>query len=93
MKINLLNKNSCEIEYNNSHKMLQSYKSIVAEFQNEELELFQDWDYSKSTIKHLLKWLINNKHSINCLKKIKDEEINTSLLKSLIKKGDIINGN
>lgn len=51
------NKNQFDIR-NNGERWLQSYDSIVAKIDKDgQLCLGYDWDYSRTTLKHLYLWL------------------------------------
>lgn len=56
----LENKNQFII-YNEGNIYFQSYKSLIAKIDNNNvLTIYKDWDYSKTTLKHLKIFLTNN---------------------------------
>ena len=72
MHVNILGSNQCEIVTEHG-KYLQSYKSIVAKKDYGEITLYPKWDYSRTTAKHVGKWL--GKSSKEIREKIKQGEI------------------
>ena len=58
MHVNILGENKCEIDMENgTGRYLQSYKSIVAKQCFGEISLYPEWDYSRTTAKHVGQWL------------------------------------
>ena len=58
MKVKIIGKNVCEIELNNGY-YLQSYQTIVAHKnrKGDFIMLYKDWQYSRTTVKHITQWL------------------------------------
>lgn len=55
----LANKNQFYCEDDNGIEYFQSYESLIAKVENGFLSLGEDWDYSKTTLKHLYLFLID----------------------------------
>lgn len=53
-----------------SSKILQSYASKVAEISGDNILLYNDWDYSRTTLKYVVKFI--NDYSINAVHSKKD---------------------
>lgn len=81
MKVNIISANHIELETSEG-VAFQSYKSIVALKHDGKISLSNHWDYSKTTIKHLSKWLNMN-----------SKEIRTNIKNGLIKVDIDTNGN
>lgn len=66
MKIRNINgvQNQFEIETETARYM-QSYNSVVAKIENGILTLGNDWDYSRTTMKHLNLWIRDNSIDIH----------------------------
>lgn len=74
MKTNLkqIGSNMIELE-TKTGKQLYSYSSLVAEYKNGKLLLYPDYDYSKTTTKHITQWTGKNSKEIQA--GIKDKSI------------------
>lgn len=81
------NKNQFLIEHN-GERFLQSYDSIIAKIDNSgELTLYEDWDYSQTTRKHLYLFLYDYCYSIYSL--ISGSNNKRQKIESLIQEGRI----
>lgn len=85
--IQLENKNQFVI-HNENYYYFQSYESLIATYDiiTKELTLYKDWNYSKTTLKHLYIF-INNYTNADLSNKICNATNKKSKIESLIKKG------
>ena len=58
------NKNQFRI-YGEGKNIFQSYNSTIAIIENDQLTLGRDWDYSKTTLKHLYYFLNDYIYGLN----------------------------
>lgn len=73
--------------YDNGKVYFQSYESLIAEVEiGGSVVLGRDWDYSRTTMKHLNTFLRNHAYS---LFKCVDYEVNAKNIRKLIANGTI----
>ena len=84
----LENKNQFVImDYESNKIAFQSYDSVCAEIKDEVLTLGRDWDYSKTTLKHL--YIFLDYHYYRLWDKIKDSKNKRALIQKMIDNGEI----
>lgn len=55
---NFKNKNQIIINFNDGSIVYQSYDSIIAKIKDGNIKIFSNWDYSRTTRKHLKLFII-----------------------------------
>lgn len=82
------NKNQFVIFGGDAIVTFQSYQSTIANFEkNGNLNLFEDWDYSKTTLKHLYLFLNEYKYlASDFTKKLIDKVLKSNNKKQAIQK-------
>lgn len=80
----------------NDGNYFQSYNSVCAHIDNNgELILGKDWDYSRTTLKHLYAFLDENRYTVNSrvrgfLKQLNESKNKKAYLQSLINIGVVL---
>lgn len=86
----LANKNQFYVEDDNGIEYFQSYNSLIAKVECGFLSLGEDWDYSKTTLKHLYLFIFDYVYcyNIDCdyLRTTKNKK---AYIQKLIDAGDI----